>query len=163
MREITGNLWDYHAGTPTRERLELVSESYKEKGWLVITTNGTIKRNGNAVMGRGVAYQAANRFPKLPLELGEKLIEGNLVYSFPKYLLLTMPVKHHWAYQADPNLIVESAVQLAKLFPSGLDTCIYMPRPGCGNGGLLWKDVKPLIKDILNDNFCVVEISKNKE
>ena len=43
---------------------------------IVITTNGAIKKSGEAVMGKGCAKQAASMDPRLPLLLG-KAIEKN--------------------------------------------------------------------------------------
>lgn len=40
---------------------------------LCITTNGFVKNNGNAVMGRGCAKMAAARWPELPAKLGEHI------------------------------------------------------------------------------------------
>lgn len=40
---------------------------------LVITTNGFVKSNGEAVMGRGCAKKAATIFPTLPILLGRGL------------------------------------------------------------------------------------------
>ena len=38
--------------------------------FLCITTNGEVKINGQAVMGKGIAKEAANRFPELPEAFG---------------------------------------------------------------------------------------------
>ena len=47
---------------------------------LVITTNGYVKANGDAVMGRGCALTAQQMFPDLPELLGSKIINyGNKV------------------------------------------------------------------------------------
>ena len=47
---------------------------------LVITTNGYVKANGEAVMGRGCALTAQQMFPDLPELLGSKIINyGNKV------------------------------------------------------------------------------------
>ena len=39
MKEVKGDIWNF----------------YNKGYWIVIPTNGTVKRNGEAVMGRGVA------------------------------------------------------------------------------------------------------------
>jgi len=64
-----------------------------------ITTNGFVKKNGECVMGRGCAKQAANRWPQqLPKLIGQNINEyGNRVLA-ALYLsdgrhLLTFPVK----------------------------------------------------------------------
>ena len=38
----------------------------------------------------------------------------------------------------------------------GFDT-VVLPRPGCGNGGLRWQDVRPLLGLSLDDRFIVVD------
>lgn len=50
MKEVYGDIWEYH----------------KQGYWIVITTNGFVKKNGCAVMGRGVAKQAVTKYPSLP-------------------------------------------------------------------------------------------------
>lgn len=44
MKECQGNIWTYGADI------------------IVITTNGTVRKDGACVMGRGVAQQALKRF-----------------------------------------------------------------------------------------------------
>ena len=47
---------------------------------ICITTNGIVKSNGDAVMGAGIALQAAQIYPQLPKKLGSLLKEhGNHV------------------------------------------------------------------------------------
>lgn len=143
MIEVTGDIWDYH-----------------EQGyWIVITTNGTVRKDGACVMGRGVALQAAKRFPDLPYKLGNFLNEfTNTVKLFAEYRIITFPVKHNWWESAEIHLIEESCRRLRDyagyFFPG--EQGIYMVRPGCGSGGLDWKDVKPILEKYLDDRFIVV-------
>jgi hypothetical protein len=57
MIEITGNIWDYY-----------------DKGYnICITTNGFVKKDGCATMGRGTALQAKRRFNGIDRKLGSML------------------------------------------------------------------------------------------
>jgi hypothetical protein len=140
MKEITGDVWDRHdAGS-----------------WIVVTTNGFVKRDGSCVMGRGVARQARNRFPRLPFELGVRIEErGNVVFSFPQYRIYTLPVKHNWWERADLDLIVSGCHRLVEIAP--VNQVLYLVRPGCGNGGLSWEDVRPAIEPVLDNRFVVID------
>lgn len=140
MQIIEGNLWKFH--TPTN--------------WIVIPTNGSIRKDGACVMGRGVALQAKKRYPRLPYELGDKLYKGgNNVYTFKDYGLLTFPVKHKWFEKADLELIEHSCVQLLYV----VDRPIYLPMVGCGNGKLKWIDVKRVLDQYFDDTFTVVTLT----
>jgi hypothetical protein len=140
MQEIEGNIWDHHA----------------KSRWIVITTNGNISlRTGCAIMGKGIAEQAAIRFPNLPARLGAKLEEGgNKVYWFDDLKIITVPTKHNWRQKASLELIEDSLKDLAKAEGHGK---FYLPRLGCGEGKLDWNiQVKPLCEKYLDDRFVVV-------
>jgi len=145
MKEITGDIWDY----------------YKQGYWIVITTNGTVKKNGEAVMGKGIALQARLRFPELPRRLGRLLdIYGNIPNIFRDLRVISFPTKYHWASPADIDLIEEGCKKLVEgLKLLGLDR-LYLTRLGCSNGRLDWKDVKPVLERYLDDRFIVVEKSR---
>lgn len=146
MLEIRGNIWDYH-----------------QKGeWVVITTNGSIKQNGQAVMGAGVAKQAARRFPSLPNRLGFAIrFFGNNVVMFTDLKIATLPVKVNWMNSANINLIVDSIQELVRRVTDLEIEKIYMVRPGCGNGQLDWEtQVKPEIKPFLDNRFIIVEVGE---
>lgn len=142
MREDTGNLWTYPADA------------------IVITTNGTIKKNGEAVLGRGCAKEASELFPHLAFLLGNSLkVSGNK--SFHYYLkgihLLTMPVKHNWWEKADIGLIEKSAYELISHVDGWDFNTVIMPRAGAGNGKLDWAaEVKPILDKILGDKFIAI-------
>lgn len=147
MKEIAGNIWDY----------------YKQGHWVVITTNGTVRKDGRAVMGRGVALQAAERFPGLTEKLGQHIQKyGNVLSFSPLDHIITFPVKKEWYEKASLSLIEQSARDLWDWLnqANGLPDEVYLVRPGCGNGGLAWNDVKPILKKWLDDRFIVVEIER---
>jgi hypothetical protein len=145
MKEVTGSLWVFPADIR------------------VITTNGFTKKNGEAVMGRGCALEAAKRYPDFPKLLGEMLrkvgnIPHNFYFSERSEEIWTFPVKHAWYEKADLRLIEASAKYFADYFshPEHADTRIVIPRPGCGNGQLRWEDVKPVLEPLLDDRFHVI-------
>ncbi len=135
---------------------------------VIITTNGFVKKDGTAVMGRGVAREAAQRWPFLPELLGAALIDsGNIVHWLASqsqvlagydgtYDLVSFPVKHNWWEKADMDLIRFSAKQLIRLADKRGWESVALPRPGCGNGRLDWVLVKSAIESILDDRFIVV-------
>jgi hypothetical protein len=128
---------------------------------LCITTNGTIKRDGRGVMGRGVARDALRRFPGIDRFLGEGIAKnGNVVQSLlmsPGPMLVAFPVKYHWVEPADLDLIACSAAQLVVLADVEKWRKVVLPRPGCGNGQRTWEVVRPAIERFLDDRFVVVE------
>lgn len=119
--------------------------------YVIITTNGIIKKNGELVMGAGLALLAAQQYPQLTKQLGKYVAEyGNRCFIVPKCNLISFPTKHHYKDKSDWMLIEKSLGEL-KLMINGRHNIekIYMPRIGCRNGGLDWKEVKPLIEKIL--------------
>lgn len=130
---------------------------------LFITTNGFIKNDGTAVMGRGNAAQAVRVFREeyglnLPEMLGKSLKLRKNVVSALTNQLYTFPVKEHWADRASLKLIKKSVDALKEIIAAQheeKDLVYVLPRPGCGNGGLKWKHVKPLLED-LPDNVWVI-------
>lgn len=151
MKELRGNIWS------------LINEEFNT---ICITTNGTIKRNGEAVMGAGIAKEAKERYPDLPARLAISIkTDGNkprLLKRDNGLYLFSFPVKHNWWENADITLIERSA----KLLPTYIDSLnqrfktdikkVLIPRPGCGNGKLNWSDVKPVIEPHLDDRFYIV-------
>ena len=146
MMEVFGNLW------------------VMEADYRCITTNGTVKRNGEAVMGRGVALQAAKMDKGLAARLGASIkAHGNHVrpiafnLTCQPELLIAFPVKHYWWERADLALIERSANELAEFAAQRPNKTFLLPRPGCGNGGLLWDDVREVLEPILPPHVWVVE------
>lgn len=130
-----------------------------------ITTNGDVNKAGLAVMGRGVAAQAKTRYGAGGRE-GIAAILGRFLHKNGNHVrpvwtdqgtrIVTFPVKHHWHEKADLELIARSAEQLVAFVNAEKVEAIVLPRPGCGNGGLKWEAVQPVLAPILDDRFLVV-------
>lgn len=144
----SGNVWDHHP------------DSY-----IVVTTNGVVNPNGELIMGKGIALEAKNRYPLLPIHAGNLVKNaGNYTFVFPKYKLITFPTKHHWRHKGDINLIQRSIEQLLHVIDNHDELCIekiYAPLLGCGNGGLKWETVSSMImKTYKKFNGRLIFVSK---
>lgn len=141
VQELSGNIWEYH-----------------NQGYVIaITTNGKIARNGNNVMARGTAKQAAERFPALPKVLGEKIsAHGNHVHELTDRLV-SFPVEHTPWEVPDLRLIEQSSRELRKLVDQRGWQKVIVPRPGCGGGGLSWGEVRPLLAPYFDERFRVIK------
>jgi len=148
MNEIRGDIW----------------ECWKEGSWIVVPTNGFVKRNGEAVMGAGLALQAKKRFLELPKRLGAYLMDhGNNIVFFNDRRLIMFPVKRFFSDLASIEIIERSARQLVEYInenevfnDSDIKYPIYLPKVGCGNGGLRWEDVKPILEEFMDESKFVV-------
>lgn len=150
MFEVYGDLWSLPADV------------------ICITTNGYVRKDGAAVMGRGCAKEATRLFPGIEHTLGGLLSrEGNHVHHLGETpdgrLLLSFPVKHAWNEKADPVLIARSCEELvewADIFSTRMPF-VALPRPGCGNGQLDWEtQVKPICRSALDSRFGVVDFAR---
>jgi hypothetical protein len=146
MKEIKGNIWN------------------QECDWLCITTNSNIRSDGNAVMGRGVALEAAQRFPGIAKVLANHLrqngnVVGLLMKACGKYIF-SFPTKNNWWDNSDLDLIKKSTLELKKLYDlEDKKPIVILPRPGCANGKLSWESVKPILEKILtDDNFLIYNL-----
>lgn len=144
MKVIKRNIWDY----------------WKNGYMIVIPTNGTIKKDGSCVMGKGLALQAKQYIHNIEYILGEAIeTEGNKVFVLKDAKIITFPVKHNWWEKADLNLIEQSAKELKKLATHCPDFLpIILPKVGCGNGQLKWKEVEPILNKYLTDGFTLVDL-----
>jgi len=141
MQYVQGNLWDFRGpDTP-----------------VCVTTNGVIKKNGELVMGAGVALQAKQKFPEIPGVLGLAVKDwGNTVIYLPKHYVISFPTKNDWRNPSDLGLIKQSAHKLLNLTNARNFDHVYLTPPGCGNGGLHWSVVEPILQALFDNRFVIV-------
>ncbi|HEY8784786.1 MAG TPA: macro domain-containing protein [Mucilaginibacter sp.] len=117
--------------------------------------------NTVGVMGKGIALQFKNEFPENYKEYSDavnrKEITVGKVQIVPvnglrgvKYIV-NFPTKAHWRYPSKIQWIKDGLKDLHEKIQSLKIESIAVPPLGCGNGGLNWEDVKPLIVDALSD------------
>ena len=151
FQRVIGNIWDY----------------YKPGYRVFITTNGTVKQGGAAVMGLGNAKEAKDRWPAIPLYLGNLLLQWYTkmhtdippIMWLKEYNIGIFPSKKQWYLKGDLSLIERSAKDLREMADEQKWTeKIVLPWPGCGAGGLKKQDVEPILKKYFDDRFILVEL-----
>jgi hypothetical protein len=110
--------------------------------WLVVPTNTCRRRNGQAVMGAGLAGDAARRYPDLPGRYGNALRNGNTRIIVHDHRLLLAPTKNDWRHPARMPLVHELLTAAAAWCAVNPYETLVVPAPGCGLGGLAWEPVR---------------------
>lgn len=117
--------------------------------------------NTVGVMGKGIALQFKNQYPKNykiykeackkgELKVGEVLVvkDGDILCE--KYII-NFPTKEHWRSPSEISYIQEGLEALKESIKEYNIQSIAIPPLGCGNGGLDWTVVKPMIVDALGE------------
>jgi len=110
------------------------------------------------VMGKGVALEFKKRWPanfkaykKLcdakKLQPGQMFVfdTNELFASEGPRFLVNFPTKAHWRSKSQLSYVEDGLDALAQSIRDHRIKSIAIPPLGCGNGGLDWNDVKPLI------------------
>ncbi len=114
------------------------------------------------VMGKGVALEFKNRWPanfkaykKLcdakELRPGQMFVFDTkelFVSDGPRYLV-NFPTKAHWRAKSKISYVEDGLDALAEAIQEYGIKSIAIPPLGCGNGGLDWAEVKPLLQSKL--------------
>jgi hypothetical protein len=153
--------------------------SFLPTHYVVITTNqGWKERSGGAVavMGKGLAKDAADRYPELPKLYGEWCRSGkhDELYWYEKAPLILFPVKPlnrswpemSWRGRASLDLIRASCGRLAREARSGPFGArpVALPLVGCGAGALEAAEVRPILDVFFggDGNFVLVLAEPSK-
>jgi O-acetyl-ADP-ribose deacetylase (regulator of RNase III) len=115
--------------------------------------------NTVGVMGKGLALQFKNAFPENFTSYERACKAGEIVIgrmhivrrlASPRFII-NFPTKKNWRQPSKVEYVRDGLRDLvAQIRALGI-TSIAVPSLGCGNGGLDWSDVKPLIVDALAD------------
>lgn len=112
--------------------------------------------NTVGVMGKGIALQFKRAYPSMFLEYERAAKAGELapgrvqvwesdLLQGPRYVI-NFPTKRHWRGPSRLDYIERGLDDLVRVIRELGVKSIAVPPLGCGNGGLEWTDVKPLIE-----------------
>lgn len=116
--------------------------------------------NTVGVMGKGIALQFKQAFPdnyrayKVACDGGRVQLGKMFVFDLarldnPRYII-NFPTKGHWRSKSRLVDIEQGLVDLVHVIRECEITSIAVPALGCGNGGLPWESVRPVIVDALS-------------
>jgi O-acetyl-ADP-ribose deacetylase (regulator of RNase III) len=111
--------------------------------------------NTVGIMGKGIALQFRRAFPEM-FDAYEKACKANEVVIgrmfvvdrhtlIPPRYIINFPTKRHWKGKSRLVDIEAGLTDLIKCVKELGIKSIAIPPLGCGNGGLNWADVRPLI------------------
>ena len=112
--------------------------------------------NTLGVMGKGIALQFKRAFPANFRAYREACTRGDVrlgqVRAFdtgaigPRRFILNFPTKMHWRNDSRLDDVATGLDSLVDTVRELGVTSVAIPALGCGNGGLAWGDVRPLIE-----------------
>ena len=116
--------------------------------------------NTVGVMGKGIALQFKERFPvnfkiyAAACKKGDMLVGKMLVVKEDtmagEKLIINFPTKTEWFKKSQYSYIEDGLKDLAKVIEEYSIKSIAIPPLGCGNGGLKWEKVKPMMDKYLS-------------
>jgi O-acetyl-ADP-ribose deacetylase (regulator of RNase III) len=135
----------------------------EEQGNLLDATADALVNAVNTVgvMGKGIALQFKQAYPanfrayKEACHRGEVRLGMMFTYETglpdgPRYII-NFPTKAHWRSRSKLTDIQSGLADLRDVIRERNIRSIAIPPLGCGNGGLDWQDVRPLIIEAFAD------------
>jgi O-acetyl-ADP-ribose deacetylase (regulator of RNase III) len=117
--------------------------------------------NTVGVMGKGIALQFKQAFPANfrayeaacrlgEVQIGRMFVVETGLLSQPR-LIINFPTKRHWRSPSRLDDVRSGLADLRQVLVDRQVRSVAVPPLGCGNGGLDWRDVRPLISEALGD------------
>jgi len=149
---------------------------------LLLPVNAYIKNDGRAVMAKGCALVARERFRGIDLNWGMELelqgrkrgnygmlkteARGNypaIIWNKRDVTVVAFPTQWHFIEQADLSLIERSLGVIVTMADYFKWSNVYLPEIGCGAGRRNYREeIKPLLMDYLDDRFTVCHLTNEE-
>ena len=130
----------------------LKGDLFNSPAKILVNTVNTV-----GVMGKGIALEFKKQYPEMFYRYQQlceenQLCVGNLfLWKKEKKWVLLFPTKKNWRNPSKLEYVEEGLKKFADNWDKlGADSVAF-PRLGCGNGGLDWKDVQPLMEQYLKN------------
>lgn len=131
----------------------MIGNIFESKATTLVNTVNCV-----GVMGKGIALEFKNKYPEMYKEYVH-LCANNLVKPGVPYLyqdlfgtsIINFPTKDHWKSPSKLSYIVSGLKWIAENYKNSNITSLALPPLGCGNGGLTWELVGPIMYKMLKN------------
>lgn len=138
----------------------LIGNMFESKMQTLVNTVNCV-----SVMGKGVALEFKKQFPAMYKDYKTRCAAGQVRLGKPYHYsdvlgtsIVNFPTKEHWRSPSRLEDIIHGLDYFAAHFREWGVTSVAMPPLGCGNGGLEWSLVGPLMYQRLCSPGIPVEI-----
>lgn len=113
--------------------------------------------NCAGAMGKGIALQFKDQFPKMYIEYKKLCKEGLFslgdvfTYNYDNGTIFNLGTQTTWKTKADINAVESSLIKMLSYAQQNNISKIALPKIGAGLGGLNWDDVKFVIDKVSKD------------
>ena len=128
----------------------LKGDLFNSPAQVLVNTVNTV-----GVMGKGIALEFKKRYPEMFLKYQKVCADNSLdvgklfLWMGAGQWILLFPTKKHWRNPSQPEFIELGLKKFADNWQRlGIES-IAFPRLGCGNGGLDWEVVRPIMEKYL--------------
>lgn len=125
----------------------LIGDIFKSDAQTLVNTVNCV-----GVMGKGIALEFKKRFPEMFKDYSEKCkankIQVGTLYYYDDMFnnsILNFPTKNHWRSPSKLEDVISGLDYFIAHYQEWGITSIAFPPLGCGNGGLDWKVVGPIM------------------
>ena len=138
----------------------LIGDMFQSEAQTLVNTVNCV-----GVMGKGVALEFKKRWPGLMLDYekrcAQKLVEPGVPYIYTDILgasIVNFPTKGHWRSASRLSDIEKGLDIFLEHYKAWNITSVAFPPLGCGNGGLEWELVGPIMYKALSKIDIPVEM-----
>lgn len=140
------DLWD--EGTIFEDRFSNIFSAGHDA---IVNTVNTV-----GVMGAGIAKEVKLRYPEVFMQYKDACFRNEVVLGKVLAIrakdntwIINLPTKKHWGNPSRKLWVYDGLKDLSVMIRKLGVSNIGMPFPGCGNGGLLRADIRPMIYQTL--------------
>ncbi len=138
----------------------LIGDMFESKAKTLVNTINCV-----GVMGKGVALEFKNRYPNMFKDYVDRCKSKSVKPGVPYYYadllgtsIINFPTKDDWRSQSDINYVINGLKWFIDNYEELGITSVAFPPLGCGNGGLLWEDVGPIMYKALSPLPIEIEV-----